>query len=76
MPIVKVGKVDCSLYTRRIGVEDDVPKKYEILAYALVEYNYIMETLAKTFIIPDQQSRFIQVKTFNNVPFVGESQLH
>ena len=48
-PNVSLGIVDCSLYTRRIALKDDFHKKrMDMLAYALVEYNYL-ETLAKTF---------------------------
>ena len=48
-----LGIVDCSLYTRRIALKDDYHKKrMDMLAYSPVEYNYL-ETLAKTFIIPE-----------------------
>ena len=51
-PNVSLGIVDCSLYTRRIALNDEYHKKrVDMLAYAPVEYNYL-ETLAKTFIIP------------------------
>ena len=53
-PNVSLGIVDCSVYTRRIGLKEDYHKKrMELLAYAPVEYNY-METLAKKFIIPSK----------------------
>ena len=65
---VSLGIVDCSLYTRRIALKDDYHKKrMDMLACALVEYNYL-ETLAKTFIIPVRQNQFIQENTFNNAP--------
>ena len=48
---VSPGIVDCSLYTRRIALKDDYSKKRKyMLAYILVEFNYL-ETLAKTCII-------------------------
>ena len=65
-PNVSLGIVDCSLYTRRIALNDDYHrKKMDMLAYATVEYNYL-ENLAKTFIIPARQNRFIQENIFNN----------
>ena len=67
-PNNSLGIVDCSLYARRIALEDDYHKKrMDMLAYAFVEYNYL-ETLAKTFIIPARQNQFIQEKIFNNTP--------
>ena len=67
-PIVSLGIVDCSLYTRRIGLKEDYYKKrMDMLAYTPVEYNY-METLAKEFIIPSFQNQFIQKNFFNNAP--------
>ena len=67
-PNVSLGIVDCSLYTRRIGLNEDYHKKrMDRFAYAPVEYNY-MENLAKTFIIPSSQNQFIQENFFNNAP--------
>ena len=67
-PNVSFGIVECSLYTRRIALKDVYHKKImDMLAYALVEYNYL-ETLAKTFIIPARQNQFIQENIFNNAP--------
>ena len=67
-PKVSLVIVDCSLYTRRIGLKEDYHKKrMDTLAYALVEYNYI-ETLAKKFIIPSSQNQSIQEFIFNNAP--------
>ena len=67
-PNVSLGIVDCSLYTRRIALKDDYHKKrMDMLAYTLVEYNYL-ETLAKTFIIPPRQNQFIHENIFNNAP--------
>ena len=67
-PNVSIGIVDCSLYTRRIALNDDCHKKrMDMLAYAPVEYNYL-ETSAKTFTIPARQNQFIQENIFNNAP--------
>ena len=67
-PNVKLGIVDCSLYTRRIALKDDYHKKrMDMLAYTPVEFNYL-ETLAKTFLIPPRQNQFIQESVFNNAP--------
>ena len=67
-PIVSLGIVDCSLYSRRIALKVDYHKtKMDMLAYASVEYNYL-ETLAKTFIIPARQNQLIQENIFNNAP--------
>ena len=67
-PIVSLGIVDCSLYSRRIALKDGYHKKStEMLAYATLEYNYL-ETLAKTFIIPARQNQFIQENIFNSAP--------
>ena len=67
-PNVSLGIVDCSLYTRRIALNDDYhTKRMDMLAYAPVEHNYL-ETLAKTFIIPARQNQFIQENFFNNSP--------
>ena len=67
-PNVSLGIVDCSLYTRRIALKDDFHKKrIDMLAYTLVEFNYL-ETLAKTFIIPARQNQFIQENFFNYAP--------
>ena len=64
---VSLGIFDCSLYTRRLAVNDYHKKRLDMLAYAPVEYNYL-ETLAKTFIIPARQNQFIQENIFNNAP--------
>ena len=67
-PNVSLGIVDCSLYTRRIAIKDDCHKKrLDMLAYALVELNYL-KTLAMTFIIPSRQTQFNQENIFNNDP--------
>ena len=64
-PNVSLRIVDCSLYTRRIALKDDYHKKImDMFAYAPVKYNYL-DTLAKTFIIPARQNRFIQENIFN-----------
>ena len=65
---VILGIMDCSLYTRRIALKDDYhEKRMDMLAYAPVEYNYL-ETLAKTFIIPARQNKFIHENIFNSAP--------
>ena len=57
-PIVSLGIVDCSLYTRRIALKDDYHRKRkDMLAYTLVEFN-LLKTLAKTFIIPARENQF------------------
>ena len=67
-PIVSLGIVDCSLYTRRIALKDDYHKKrMDMLPYTPVQFNYL-ETLAKTFIIPARQNQFIQENIFNKAP--------
>ena len=67
-PNVSLGIVDCSLYTRRIALKDDCHmKRLDMLAYALLELNYL-KTLAKTFIIPSRQTQFNQENIFINDP--------
>ena len=67
-PNVSLGIVDCSIYTRRIALTDDYHKKrMDMLAYTLLEFNYL-ESHAKTFIIPARQNQFIQENIFNNAP--------
>ena len=67
-PNVSLGIVGCSLYTRRIALNDDYHRKQmDMLAYTPVEFNYL-ETLAKTFIIPARQNQFIPEIIFNSAP--------
>ena len=67
-PNVRLGIVNCSLYTRHIALKDDYHKKrMDMLAYTPVEFNYL-ETLAKTFVFPARQNQFIQENIFNNAP--------
>ena len=67
-PNVSLGIVDCSLHTHHIALKDDYQKKrMDMLAYTPVEFNYL-GTLAKTFIIPARQNRFIQNNIFTNAP--------
>ena len=67
-PNVSLGIVDCSIYTRRIALKDDYHKKrMDMLAYTLVEFNYL-QTLAETFIIHARQNQFNQENIFNNAP--------
>ena len=67
-PNVGLRIVDCSLYTRYIGLKDDYHKKrMDILAYAPVVYIYL-KTSVETFIIPARQNEFFQEIIFNNAP--------
>ena len=67
-PKISLGIGNCSIYTRRIALNDDYHKKrMDMLAYAPVKNNFL-ETLAKTFIIPAGQNQFIQENIFNNAP--------
>ena len=67
-PNVSLGIVDCSLYTRRIDLQDDYHKqRIDMLAYTPLEVNYL-ETHAKTFMVPARQNQFIQENFFNNAP--------
>ena len=67
-PNVGLRIVDCSLYTRRFVLMDDAhQKRMDMLAYTRVQFNYL-ETLARTFIIPGRQNRFIQENIFNKAP--------
>ena len=68
-PNVSLTIVDCSVYTRRIALKNDYhKKKMHILAYIPVECK-ILETLAKTFIIPARQNQLVRENFFNNAPF-------
>ena len=47
-PIVSLGIVNCSLYTRRIGHKQEYHTKImDMLSYAPVEYNYMDTTIWK-----------------------------
>ena len=72
-PNVSLGIADCSLYTRRIALEDDCHKKrIDMVDYATVEYKYL-ETLAKTSFLRNKTNSFN--KTLSRLlPFV-ESRL-
>ena len=62
-PNVSLGNVDCSLYTRRIALEDDYQKKrMDMLAYIPVEFNYLEHFQRLSSILPDKTSSF--KKTF------------
>ena len=80
-PNVSLGIVDCSLYTHRIALKCDYHKKrVDMLAYTLVEFNFL-ETLGKTFIIAARQNQFIQENNLNNAPvrriaFAMNTKLH
>ena len=62
-----LGIVDCSVYTRRIAVNDYHNKRMDMLASTTVEFNYL-ETLAKISIFPARQNQFIQENIVNNGP--------
>ena len=65
---VSLGNVDCSLYTRPIALKGDYhQKRMEMLAFTPVEFK-VLETLAKTFIIPARQNQFIRENIFNKAP--------
>ena len=68
-PNVSLVIVDRSLYTRRIALKNDHHgKKWDIVLYTPVEFNYL-ETLATTFIIPVRQNQVILENLFNNARF-------
>ena len=68
IPNVSLGIVDCSLHSRCIALKEDYHKKrMDMLAYTLVEFNYL-ETLGKTLITPARQNQFIRENIFNNAP--------
>ena len=47
-PNVSLGSVDCSIYTRRFALEDDYRKKrMDMVAYNLVEFNYLEKLLQR-----------------------------
>ena len=73
-PNVRLGIVDCSLYTRRIALKDDYHKKrMDMLAYAPVEDNYLETLQRHSSYLPDKTNSF--KKTFSTMlPFV-ESRL-
>ena len=68
---VSLGIVDCSLYTRRIGINDDYHrKKLDMLAFTPVEFEDV-ETLAKIFISRARKTKSFR-KTFLTMhQFVG-----
>ena len=67
-PHVSLEVLDCSLFTRRVVVNEVYHQtiKYQ-LTHQPVCYNF-METIARTFIFPSGQNQFIQEKVFNNAP--------
>ena len=57
---VSLGFQDCSIYNRRITLENDYHKKrMDMLAYSPVENKYF-RTLARTFIIPARLNQILQ----------------
>ena len=67
-PHVSLKVLDCSLFTRRVVLNEVNHKtiKYQ-LTYQPACYNF-MEAIACTFIIPSGQNQFIQENVFNNAP--------
>ena len=67
-PHVSLKVLDCSLFTRRVVVNEVY---HQTIKYQLTHqpdcYNF-METIARTFIIPSGQNQFIQENVFNNAP--------
>ena len=70
-PHVSLKVLDCSLFTRRVVVNEVYHQtiKYQ-LTHQPACYNF-METIARTFIIPSGQNQFIQENVFNNAPIRG-----
>ena len=65
---ISLGSVNCSLETCRMALKGDYHRKrMDLLALTCVEFNYL-DTLARIFIIPARQNRFIREKVFNNAP--------
>ena len=71
-PNVSLGSVDCSIYTRRIALEDDYhEKRMDMVAYTLVEFNYL-EKLSQRLssFLPEKTNSF--KKTFSTMlQFMG-----
>ena len=67
-PHVSLRVLDCSLFTRRVVVNEVYHQtiKYQ-LTHQPACYNF-METIARTFIVPSGQNQFIQENVFNNAP--------
>ena len=67
-PHVSLKVLDCSLFTRRVGVN----KVYhQTIKYKLTHQpacDNFMETIARKFIIPSEQKQFIQENLFSNAP--------
>ena len=67
-PLVSPKVLDCSLFTRRVVVNE---LYHQTIKYQLTHqpacYNF-METIARTFIIPSGQNQFIHENVFNNAP--------
>ena len=68
---VSLKVLDCSLYTRRVVVNEVYHQTIKCqLNHHSACYNF-METIARTFIIPSGQNQFIQEKVFSNAPIRG-----
>ena len=67
-PHVSLKVLDCSLFTRRVVVNEVYHQtiKYQ-LTHQPAFYNLI-ETIARTVIIPSGQNQFIQENVFNTAP--------
>ena len=67
-PHVSFKVLDCSLFTRRVDVNEVYHQTINYhLTHQLTCYNF-METIARTFIIPSRENHFIQENVFNNAP--------
>ena len=67
-PHVSLKVLDCSLFTRRVVVNEVYHQtiKYQ-LTHQTACYN-VMKTIARTLIIPTGQNQFVQENIFNNAP--------
>ena len=67
-PHVHLKVFDCSLFTRRVVVNEVYRQtiKYQ-LTHQPACYKF-METISRTFIIPSGQNQFVQENVFNNAP--------
>ena len=67
-PHVSLKVLDCSLFTRRVVVNEVYHQtiKYQLTPQPAC-YNFL-ETIARTFIIPSGQKQFIQENVLSNAP--------
>ena len=67
-PFASLKITDCSLFTRRVLVDENMTNSIQFqLERVPAQYNFI-ETIARTFIIPNNQNTFLQENVFNNAP--------